>query len=77
MSFLKNKGLFPSSLFGPILLLLQIFIAEKKSGSDSFSLIFEMLSLIYFSSIPFFIKLYLILLREYPFLKKALDFASE
>ena len=58
-------------------LFLQIFMAEKKSGSDSFSFILDILALIYFSSIPFLIKLYLILFNEYPFLKKAFDFASE
>ncbi len=35
-----------------------------------------MLPLIYFSSIPFFIKLYLILFSEYPLFKKALDLAG-
>ena len=52
-------------------------LQNKLVSTVSFSLILEILALIYFSSIPFLIKLNLILFNEYPFLKKDLAFASE
>ena len=67
-----RKGL--EVITGDYVLFLQIFIAEKKSGSVSFSLIFEMLDFTYFSSTPFLIRAYLILFNEYPLFKKALAF---